>query len=386
VSLDSKASSPVRVGVIGGGQLARMMGEEAAKCNVFLTVLAESSDDPATHTCDDVIIGSPQDIDALRALAAQSDVITFDHELLHLGLLGQVSIEGTPLLPGIDALMYAVDKAHQRRRFAHHELPLPSFLIIGDPEHAMLLPFLDSLTSEPVIKMTRGGYDGRGVFFPESREETMALILELTEEHEILLEERLSLDGEVAQVVACGVGGVHEFYPLVTTVQANGMCVETIYPCTFAQELEEEARSISQRVATITGAVGNLAIEYFVVNGKLIINEIALRPHNSGHWTIEGCETSQFANHLLAVSGQPLGPVTPRGEHVVMVNVVGSDAPGSYEDAVAVVGANVHDYGKSWRPGRKLGHVTVVGEDAQEVNMTAWKSAVLFGTPDLEAK
>jgi len=384
VSLDSKASSPRRVGVIGGGQLARMMGEVAHQCNVFLTVLAESPDDPAVQTCDAFIVGSPNDLAALEELASVSDVITFDHELLNLGLLGSLVLAGTPVLPSIDALMFAVDKAHQRRLFAKHELPVPQFLILGDPQHPLLLPFLDSLSSEPVLKVTRGGYDGRGVLFPKDREETLRLIAEITETSEVLLEERLELEGEVAQVVACGVGGVHQFYPLVTTVQADGMCVETIFPAVVEPELEEQARQLSERIATLTGAVGNLAIEYFVVNGRLVVNEIALRPHNSGHWTIEGAATSQFANHLLAVSGQELGEVTPQAPVVVMVNVVGGEQPGSYDEAAAVPGAHVHNYGKAWRPNRKLGHVTVLGDELASVKLTAWKSAKLFGTPDRE--
>lgn len=386
MSQDSKASSPRRVGVIGAGQLARMMGEIARGCDVSLTVLAESADDPATATCNEVLIGSPHDPAALKALAEVVDVITFDHELLNLGLLGSIVLSGIPVYPSIDSLMFAVDKAHQRRVFAQHELPVPQFLIVGDGQHPLLLPFLDSLSDEPVVKVTRGGYDGRGVLFPKDREETLRLINEITETSEVLLEERLPLDGEVAQVVACGIGGAKEFYPLVTTVQADGMCVETIYPCALSLELQDQARTLSERIATITGAVGNLAIEYFVVGDRLVINEIALRPHNSGHWTIEGAATSQFANHLLAVSGQALGPTTPQAQAVVMVNVVGGTEPGSREAAEGVVGAHVHDYGKSWRPGRKLGHVTVLGDDPSTVNMTAWKSAILFGTPDRETK
>lgn len=380
-----KPTVPVRVGVIGGGQLARMMGEAAHEVMTKVIVLAESPDDPAIETCDEFLIGSPQNMDDLRALQERCDVITFDHEQVNVGLLAQLELELFPVRPNIGALPFAVDKAHQRRFFAGAGLPLPRFLIVDGPENALLTPFLDSLDGPPVVKATRGGYDGRGVLFPDSREEALQFIGELSEHYDVLVEERLNLVSEVAQLVTCDVDLDPVFYPLVTTVQANGMCVETIYPCALSETLQAQALEISAKVAKTVGAVGNIAIEYFVTEKGLCINEVALRPHNSGHWTIEGTETSQFANHLLAVSGQALGSTDAVSSNVVMVNVIGGSEPGSSSEAAKIDGVYVHDYAKAWRPGRKLGHVTALGDNAHDVRMRAWMSARIFGTPDREA-
>jgi 5-(carboxyamino)imidazole ribonucleotide synthase len=184
--------------------------------------------------------------------------------------------------------------------------------------------------------------------------------------------------------VVRGVDGSIGLYPLVTTVQSDGMCVEVRMPAEVSTQLAEDAAALGKRIATQIEVVGVLAIELFVTTDGLVINEVALRPHNSGHWTIEGAVTSQFANHLRAVSGQPLGDTSATEAFAVMVNLVGGEEPSSLEAARSVAGAFVHDYTKSWRPGRKLGHVTALGGDAQLAHVTAWKSARAYGTKTQE--
>jgi len=181
-------------------------------------------------------------------------------------------------------------------------------------------------------------------------------------------------------VVVRAVDGSMVLYPLVTTVQSDAMCVEVRYPADASPALGDEAARLGERIARLIDVVGVLAIEFFVSGGQLVVNEVALRPHNSGHWTIEGASTSQFANHLRAVSGQSLGDASPTAAAAVMVNVVGAESPSSLAAARAVEGAYVHDYGKSWRPGRKLGHVTVLGDDATSAHVRAWECALLYGT------
>lgn len=362
-----------------------MMGEEAHALGLSVTVLATSSDDAAAATCHGCLVGDPKDPAALMALAGLVDVITFDHELIDLDQIEALEDRGVVVLPSSRALKFAVDKAHQRRAFSDAGLPLPRFLVVNSSADPRLPAFLDGLDQPPVVKASRGGYDGRGVLFPRDREQTLRMIGDLAKSGEVVVEERLELQSEVAQLLARGTDGSVALYPLVTTVQSDGMCVEVDFPAQVTNDLAERAGELAEQIASLIDAVGILAIEFFVTPSGLIINEVALRPHNSGHWTIEGVTTSQFANHLLAVCGRPLGGVLPLAENAVMVNVVGSDQPGSLERARAFEGAFVHDYGKSWRPGRKLGHVTVLGDSASRVHVRAWESALAYGTRTREA-
>lgn len=374
------------MGVVGGGQLARMMGDEAHSVNVELTVLAVSVEDCAVATADHVILGSAEHDDALRELSRVSDVITFDHELVDLEMLARLEAEGVVVRPSSSALRFSVDKAHQREEFAAVGFPLPHCVVL---RHADDLTALEGWTSRhgdaPVLKAGRGGYDGRGVLFPRDDVEALQFARELLASGDVLVEERVILLGEVAQLVVRSVRGQIESYPLVTTVQSAGMCAEVRFPADISTHLHVLANDLSRQIAEFIGLVGVMAVEFFVTPGGLLINELALRPHNSGHWTIEGCATSQFANHLRAVSGQDLGPTDPLSASAVMVNVVGADVPGSLDAARKVADVHVHDYGKSWRPARKLGHVTAVGDDIETLHVRAWQSARAYGTNTQEA-
>ena len=356
-----------------------MMGDAAHEAGVILTVLASSPDDSAVASADVTLIGSPGDAGSLDELAGQVDVITFDHELVDLDQIAALEARGVVVRPGWRALRFAVDKGHQRRAFDVAGIPLPRFMVVTSTKDAMLKGFLDSVGT-PVLKVATGGYDGRGVLFPQSRVETLSMIDELSKTTSVVVEERLNLRGELALVVVRGVHGEYASYPLVSTGQSHGMCVEVRYPAGVDASTQLEANRLGRKIANLVGAVGVLAVEFFVSDRGLVVNEIALRPHNTGHWTIEGARTSQFTNHLLAVSGRALGSTEPVVASAVMVNVVGADEPGSIERAAQVPGAHVHDYGKAWRPGRKLGHVTVVGDDADAAHVRAWESARAYGT------
>lgn len=380
MSNESTSQGVTRVGVIGAGQLARMMGEAAHEVAVSITVLATSQDDSAVSTCDHFIVGDAHDTKAIEELSDVVDVLTFDHELVDLEHIVLLEAHGAVVRPSAGALHYAVDKAYQRRELHEAGLPVPRFLVVRSSSDAQIPKFLDELPGPPVIKASRGGYDGRGVLFPVDRTEALAMIDEICIDGEAVIEERLTLRGEVAQVVARGVDGSLVLYPLVTTVQSEGMCVEVRFPADVPSAMSDEAAELATRIATLIDVVGILAIELFVTDAGLVVNELATRPHNSGHWTIEGAQTSQFANHLRAVSGQSLGVTTPTTGFAVMVNLVGSDQPSSLEAALAVPEVHVHDYGKSWRPGRKLGHVTALGEDAHSTHVRAWESARAYGT------
>ena len=365
---------------MGAGQLARMMGEASHDVGVSITVLAAAPDDPAVATCDHVVLGEAHDVAAIDRLSEVVDVITFDHELVDLDHLALLESRGVVIRPSSTSLRFAVDKAFQRQELEAAGLPVPRFLVVRTSNDARIPPFLDVLKGPPVIKAARYGYDGRGVLFPERRDEALTMIDQLGARGEVLIEERLDLRSEVAQLVARGTDGTMALYPLVTTVQSAGMCVEVRYPAETTTQLGHEAAELGMLIASLLDVVGILAIEFFETSGGLVINEVALRPHNSGHWTIEGAQTSQFANHLRAVSGQSLGETKPTQPSAVMVNVIGAERPSSLQSALDLPGAFVHDYGKSWRPGRKLGHVTVLGDDARVAHVTAWKSARAYGT------
>ncbi len=379
----SDATKPTvspHVGVVGAGQLARMMGEASRDVGVTITVLATSPEDSAVATCQAVLLGAADDEQALRALARDVDVITFDHELVDLDVLERLEAAGVILRPSSAALHFAVDKAFQRQAFDDAGIEVPRFLVVRSSRDDRLDRFLDSVVTSPVVKVARGGYDGRGVAFPSTRGETYEIIDDFASAGEVVVEERLELTSEVAQIVARSVDGSLALYPLVTTVQHEGMCVEVRFPSDVDAALIDEARQLSERVANLVQGVGVMAIEYFVTERGLLVNEVALRPHNTGHWTIEGVATSQFAQHLRAVSGQTLGDVTLLTNNAVMVNVVGADEPGSLDAARDVADTFVHDYGKSWRPGRKLGHVTALGDEPTDPHVRAWNSARAYGT------
>lgn len=385
MSRSAQANGLVNVGVVGAGQLARMMGEAAHGANVKLTVLAEHVDDSASETSDGVVLGGPRDEAALRQLADLVDVVTFDHELVDLDVLARLENGGLDLRPSSRALRFAVDKAYQRRELFAQGLPVPRFLVVRASDDPALAEWLGALHAEPVIKTPRGGYDGRGVFFPETRAETLRLLDELSTLGDVLVEERLELVGEFAQQVARGVDGSVALYPLVASVQSEGMCVEVRFPAQVSDEVTLAAERLTLALARLVEPVGMMAVEYFLTRDGLVINELALRPHNTGHWTIEGVATSQFAQHLLAVSGQALGPVEAVTKNAVMVNVVGAAHAGSRDDAAGVPDVFVHDYGKSFRQGRKLGHVTALGDNLADTHVRAWKSARLYGTAAKEA-
>ena len=363
-----------------------MMGEEAHDVGVSLAVLAQSSDDSATSRVDHVMLGAADDPVALRRLAREVDVVTFDHELVDLEVLATLESEGVILRPSASALAYSVDKARQRESFARAGFPVPAHAVIRrDEDLAVLAGWSQRYGGPPVLKAARGGYDGRGVLFPTDDREALVTARDLLRHGDVVAEERVELRRELAQLVVRGVRGDLVVYPLVTTVQSAGMCSEVHFPAEVDDATREVAREVATRVAEHIDLVGVMAVEFFDTPRELLINELALRPHNSGHWTIEGTHTSQFANHLRAVSGRELGSSDPLAPCAVMVNVVGGDAPGSLDDAQLVEGVAVHDYGKAWRPGRKLGHVTSVGDDAHAVHVRAWTSARAYGTSAREA-
>jgi 5-(carboxyamino)imidazole ribonucleotide synthase len=376
------------VGVVGGGQLARMLAEAASPMGVHLRLLAGPSDEGASDVVVDTVRADIDDPEVLRAFASTVDVLTFDHENVDHDVLLGLEADGVAVRPSVATLRYS-DKAHQRHRFAEAGIPVPEFVVIeGGPDSASTAEeFADGHGGRAVVKASRGGYDGRGVWVLESGE--IASFVRDWSGAPLVLEPRLDLVVELAVLAARRPSGEVAAWPVVETVQVDGMCDEVLLPAAVDEDLAARALEVGERVAREVGATGVIAVELFVVDGvggpKVLVNEIAPRVHNSGHLTIEASATSQFEQHLRAVLDWPLGP-TACAAAAAMVNVVG-DGEHDPRDRQALAlaaepGAHVHLYGKTPRRGRKIGHVTVVGADVDSVRRRATVAADVLAGAD----
>lgn len=367
--------------MIGGGQLARMTHQSAIALGQTLRVLAVTPDDPAAQVTPDVVIGSHTDLDALRRAAEGAQAFTFDHEHVPTEMLEKLVAEGVNVAPPPEALIHAQDKLVMRRRLEAIGAPIPRYAEITG------VADLEAFAADGpfVLKTARGGYDGRGVLLVRDLDEAKDFTTRnLAEGIAVLAEERVAMRRELAALVARSPFGQGAAWPVVETVQRDGICVEVIAP---AQNLEPETASaagqLALRLASELGVVGLLAVELFeTVDGGLVVNELAMRPHNSGHWTMDGSTTSQFEQHLRAVLDYPLGDTSLVAPVTVMANLLGAPekpAMGMDERLHHLFGripdAKVHLYGKEERPGRKIGHVNVVGEDAEKLRERATRAA-----------
>jgi 5-(carboxyamino)imidazole ribonucleotide synthase len=367
-----------------------MAGEAASALGLSMAVLAEHADDAACGVAAEVLIGSPFVADDFRALADRCDVVTFDHEQVDLDIVADLAAGGAVIRPGAETLELAVDKAHMRTVLDGAGVPVPAYLVLdGGPGAPDAVDSFAAAHGWPVmLKAARGGYDGKGVWPVGDRAAAAKVLAQVT--GQVVVEELVPLDAELAVMVARRPSGESAAWPAVETAQVGGVCREVLVPGRLDSGVVEAASALGQKVAEIAGAVGVMAVELFWTGGRLLVNEVATRPHNSGHWTMEGAVTSQFENHVRAVLDLPLGSTAPQHPQVASVNVFGGTVSGGMDGAdparllakgLAVEGAHVHLYGKHARPGRKLGHVTVCGDEAEEVRFRAWSAALALGTP-----
>ncbi|SCE72492.1 5-(carboxyamino)imidazole ribonucleotide synthase [Micromonospora mirobrigensis] len=367
--------------MVGGGQLARMTHQAAIALGQSLHVLAVAPDDGAALVAADVQYGDHTDLTALRTFAKGCDVVTFDHEHVPTGHIRALEAEGVKLFPPADALLHAQDKRVMRERLGELGAPNPAWRPVAEP--ADLVAFGDERGWPVVLKAARGGYDGRGVWMVDDATQAAELAATLIAGGTpLIVEERVALRRELAVQVARSPFGQVAAYPVVETVQRDGICVEVLAPAPgLPEELAVAAQQLAIDLATALGVVGLLAVELFETPAGLVVNELAMRPHNSGHWTIEGARTSQFEQHLRAVLDYPMGDTSLTAPVVVMANVLGGEPGGISIDErlhhlfAAEPGAKVHLYGKQVRPGRKIGHVTVLGDDLDDVRARAARAA-----------
>lgn len=371
------------VGMIGAGQLARMTHQAAIALGQSLRVLAAGTGEPAAQVCPDVRPGAADDLDAVRAFSRGCAAVTLDHEQVPPRVLRALVADGVAVHPGPDAVAHAQDKLVMRRRLAAMGVAVPAFAPVETPAEVA------AFTAEHgpgVLKAVRGGYDGRGVWLDPDAATVAALLDAGTP---LMIEQRVGLRRELAALVARSPFGQAAAWPVVETVQADGQCVQVLAPAPgLSEEAAGHAQRLALRIAVELGVTGLLAVELFEdVRGALIVNELAMRPHNSGHWTIEGARTSQFEQHLRAVLDYPLGVTTPTAPAVVMANVLGAVHPVAMSPDERLhhlfarfPDVKVHLYGKAERPARKIGHVTVLGEDMTAVRQRAALAAAWLST------
>jgi len=346
------------VGVIGAGQLARMSIAPATALGVNLLLLAADSSDSAAQITQHVV-GDYTDLATVREFAAQCDVITFEHELIPLSIIKALEAEGVVVRPSSAAFEFSQDKAAMRQRL--QGFPSPKFQIISAT---------DQVDKFPVIaKAISGGYDGRGVWKVNSANELSGLLQQMPK---LVVEELIEFDFEIAVMVARSPHGQATTWAPTQTIQKDGICVMTISPAPqLTASLSEKAQRLALDIASEVGVVGVMAVEMFVKGDNLFINELAMRPHNSGHWTIEGSHTSQFEQHLRAVLDLPLGDPSMTAPMAVMGNVLGGNKTDMYRPYLHLMARtpalHFHQYKKDVRPGRKIGHVTLLGKDLVEL-------------------
>jgi 5-(carboxyamino)imidazole ribonucleotide synthase len=354
--------------MVGGGQLARMTHQAAIALGQSLRVLAADAAEPAAQVSPDVVIGSHTDLDDLRRVAAGADALTFDHEHVPAELLEKLVAEGVNVAPPPQALVHAQDKLVMRRRLEALGAKVPRYAAV---EHIDDVDeFARRVDGPIVVKAVRGGYDGRGVRMAADLAQAREIAGQyLNSGVPVLVEERVAMRRELSALVARSPFGQGAAWPVVETVQRDGVCVLVIAPAPALPDAGAAAQQLALRLAAELGVVGVLAVELFeTIDGELLVNELAMRPHNSGHWTMDGARTSQFEQHLRAVLDYPLGDTDATAPVTVMANVLGAAQPPTmtlderlHHLFARMPEARVHLYGKDERPGRKIGHINFLG-------------------------
>jgi phosphoribosylaminoimidazole carboxylase PurK protein len=368
------------VGMVGGGQLARMTSQAATGLGVGFRVLAGHATESAAQVVAGTRLGDYRSLQDLRAFAAGCDVLTFDHEHVPAPHLQALEQDGIDVRPAAAALRFTQDKLAMRERLTGLGIACPRFAPVRTTAEAEA--FADG-TWPLVLKAVSGGYDGKGVWMCESAADAESVLAHgtlLAEGGGLIAEEYVAFDRELAVLAARSPHRQGAVYPVVQTVQRDGICREVIAPAPgLASGRRAQAQELALRIAKELGVIGLLAVEMFETPAGLLVNELAMRPHNTGHWTIEGARTSQFEQHLRAVLDLPLGSPQLAAPAAVMANVLGGDDEDVYDRYIHVMAADpavkVHMYGKQVRPGRKIGHVTALGEDVADLTDRARRAA-----------
>lgn len=350
------------VGIIGAGQLARMTVAPATALGINLLLFAQDKDDSAAQIAPHVV-GDFCDLSQLLEFSKKCDLVTFEHELVPLSVIKGLEAAGVKVFPTSHSFQYSQDKAVMRDKLSSY--PSPKWRVIDDVNEAFDFPI--------IAKRISGGYDGRGVWKVDNLNDLDEL---LSEHPQLLIEELIEFDSEIAVMVARSEHGQATSWAPTQTVQSDGICTLTISPApSISSTIAEQAQHLALTIADEISLIGVMAVEMFVKGDQLYINELAMRPHNSGHWTIEGSRTSQFEQHLRAILDLPLGDPTMTAPFAVMGNILGGEKSDMYRPYLHLMARNpnlkFHQYKKEVRKGRKIGHVTVIGENLLELTEVA---------------
>jgi 5-(carboxyamino)imidazole ribonucleotide synthase len=378
MSLSSTADGLPRVAILGGGQLGQMLTLEAIELGLEVTIFERTADSPAARIASHEVVGTWDDRAAQAELLSHADVVTLENEFVDAEVLQTLRASGAEVFPSPETLARIQDKLVQKQTLAAAQLPVPRFARVDAPRD---LPALGRELGWPlVLKARRGGYDGKGNALVERGDDAEVAFRALGwPASSLMVEKHVQFRSELAVMVVRGRDGLTLSYPVVDTVQRDHICHSVVAPARVSATARDAATNVACAAVEAFDGVGIFGVELFLLHGDgVLVNELAPRPHNSGHYTIEACETSQFENHLRAVLGWPLGSPRLIYPGAAMVNLLGKgvDAVTGLRAALAVPGAHAHLYGK--RPsvkGRKMGHVTALGDSGEDALRRAQAAA-----------
>ncbi len=367
------------MGIIGGGQLARMMQPVAVNLGINLRVLCADKSESAAQVVPDVAIGRHDDVAAVLEFAQDCDVVTFDHEHVPAEVLNALVAAEVNLQPNPQALRFAQDKLLMRAALTEAGIACPKWAHISN--RTELEEFVLEVGWPIILKSAKGGYDGKGVWLVRDESQALSVISDIhNHDQEVLAEECVNFAQELAVQIARSPHGQCVAYPVVKSTQTDGICHEVISPCPdLSDDRAVAAQEMALKIASLLDVTGMLAVELFDTGSEILVNELAMRPHNSGHWSMDGAVTSQFENHLRAVLDWPLGSPATTAPITVMVNLLGqdlSDLQSAFRHVMARdPNIKVHLYGKEVKRGRKIGHVNIIGDNLEDLRQRAWHAA-----------
>ncbi len=359
-----------KIGIVGGGQLGKMMILDAKRLDYYFVIMDPAPDCPAHSIADEHIVAGFDDMDAMLELASKVDVVTFEFEHINVEALKVMEKEGHKVFPSSETLLHIQNKYEQKKWLKEHGLPVPDFHKINNLEE--LKSAHEKYGFPVILKTCTGGYDGKGNYVINNYDEYEAAYKALGAGRlPLMAEECIDFEKEISVLVCRSTNGDIKVFPIAENYHKNSILDETLVPAAITKSQEEQAMDIARRAVKAFNAYGMLCIELFACkDGRVLVNELAPRPHNSGHYTIEGCVTSQYENHIRAILGLPLGD-TSLIKPVVMKNIIGTGSSaanlhGLTEAYLCGENVKVHIYGKSTvSKGRKMGHITVTDETVE---------------------
>lgn len=371
------------LGIIGGGQLAKMLAQSASQFGCDIVVLERNEHSPASGLAHETVLGDWDNPDSLLGLGSMVDVVTLENEFVDADSLAALEQFGHTLWPSSSTMRTVQDKLLQKTALAEASLPVPEF--VATPDKDSVLAAAKKFGWPMVLKKRRNGYDGKGNYTLRSAADIDSAWSQLGgDKNALFVEKFCPFERELAIMLTRSRTGEIAAYPVVETIQRDHICHVVKAPAAIAPELAVRTAEIARKAVEAVGMVGTMGVELFLTaDGTVLVNELAPRVHNSGHYTIEACVCSQFENHIRAVLGWPLGSTAMRAPAAVMVNLLGagkgSGAPHGLAEALAIPGAHPHVYGKSLSaPGRKMGHVTALGQTLEEAMTKGQRAASLI--------